>query len=239
MTNMLTAKDIQDLLQVDRSTVYRMAEAGRLPAIKVGKQWRFPNDLVESWLNDKQPTSPNPSPQPLPAPQNLADLLPLDCVQLILDTFADSLGVMLLVTDMAGQPITKVSHACGLFKIINQTPSAIQKCVEHWGILGTTIDLEPKFVPSHLGLLCARAFIRVGSELKGMLIIGGIAPDNWPPKPEQVQSIITEFDIPAQTLAASIAEVFYLDAKEQAKVLPFAQRIADILAHIVNEQLAA
>ncbi len=31
----LTAKDIQALLQVDRSTLYRMAEAGRLPAIIV------------------------------------------------------------------------------------------------------------------------------------------------------------------------------------------------------------
>ncbi|MCA9925804.1 MAG: helix-turn-helix domain-containing protein, partial [Anaerolineales bacterium] len=42
MAEMLTAKDIQALLQVDRSTVYRMAEAGRIPAIKVGRQWRFP-----------------------------------------------------------------------------------------------------------------------------------------------------------------------------------------------------
>jgi len=48
MTEMLTAKEMQDLLQVDRSTIYRMAEAGQLPAVKVGKQWRFPSHLVES-----------------------------------------------------------------------------------------------------------------------------------------------------------------------------------------------
>ena len=50
MTEMLTAKDMQTLLQVDRSTIYRMAEAGQLPAVKVGKQWRFPGDLVEDWI---------------------------------------------------------------------------------------------------------------------------------------------------------------------------------------------
>ncbi len=50
MADMLTAKDVQDLLQVDRSTVYRMAEAGRLPAIKVGKQWRFPAAQIEEWM---------------------------------------------------------------------------------------------------------------------------------------------------------------------------------------------
>lgn len=38
----LTARDVQDLIRVDRSTIYRMAESGRLPAIKVGRQWRFP-----------------------------------------------------------------------------------------------------------------------------------------------------------------------------------------------------
>ena len=35
MADMLTAKDVQDLLQVDRSTVYRMAEAVGLPAIVI------------------------------------------------------------------------------------------------------------------------------------------------------------------------------------------------------------
>lgn len=38
MVEMLTAKEMQVLLQVDRSTIYRMAAAKRLPAVKVGKQ---------------------------------------------------------------------------------------------------------------------------------------------------------------------------------------------------------
>ena len=114
MTEMLTAKDMQTLLQVDRSTIYRMAEAGRLPAIKIGKQWRFPGDQVEDWFKIQTP-SPIISDEPAPhiTSSTLADLLPLECVQLILDTFADSLGVMLVVTDMEGNPIGEVSHPCG------------------------------------------------------------------------------------------------------------------------------
>ena len=46
----LTARDVQELIRVDRSTIYRMAESGRLPAIKVGRQWRFPADAVHAWL---------------------------------------------------------------------------------------------------------------------------------------------------------------------------------------------
>ena len=54
MSQMLTAKEIQSLLDVDRSTVYRMAEDGRLPAIKVGRQWRFPAQKIEDWLGEQQ-----------------------------------------------------------------------------------------------------------------------------------------------------------------------------------------
>ena len=44
---LLTARQVQQLLRVDKSTVYRMASDGRLPAIKVGKQWRFPADEID------------------------------------------------------------------------------------------------------------------------------------------------------------------------------------------------
>jgi len=38
MSELLTTHQVQDLLKVDRSTIYRMVEAGRLPAVRVGKQ---------------------------------------------------------------------------------------------------------------------------------------------------------------------------------------------------------
>ncbi len=237
MTEMLTAKDMQTLLHVDRSTIYRMAEAGRLPAIKVGKQWRFPGDLVDIWLNGKA-AQPGASPQPVPeaASSDLTSLLPMECVQLIQDTFAESLGVMVIITDMDGNPITEVSQPCGLFSAIHETPNAVQKCVEDWRDMAAMIDLEPKFKTSHLGLLCSRGMIRVGAELKGMVFVGGIAPKVWPPTPEQVQAMAAEFGVNPQVISAHLTEVYYVDDAEQAKILSFVQRIANIIAHIVNER---
>ena len=46
MTTLLTTKDLQELINVDKSTIYLMAEDGRLPAINVGRQWRFPADQI-------------------------------------------------------------------------------------------------------------------------------------------------------------------------------------------------
>jgi excisionase family DNA binding protein len=49
-TGMLTAQQVQDLLDVDASTVYRMAGDGRLPAVRIGRQWRFPAEAIERLL---------------------------------------------------------------------------------------------------------------------------------------------------------------------------------------------
>lgn len=239
MTEMLTAKDMQNLLQVDRSTIYRMAEGQRLPAIKVGKQWRFPRDQVKQWLNgrvENVTAAAEPVTSPPADHDDLADILPLDCVQLILDTFAQTLGVMLVVTDMAGQPISEVSNPCGLFRVVSENPEAVQKCVESWQKIGAALEMEPRFVPSHLGLLCARGLVRVGTELKGMVVVGGIAPKKWPPSPEAVQTMAAEFGVEPDQLTAHLSEVFYLDEAEQAKILTTVQKVANIIAHIVNER---
>jgi excisionase family DNA binding protein len=237
MTEMLTAKDIQELLQVDRSTVYRMAEAGRLPAVKVGKQWRFPGSLVENWLQTQVAMPSLPVQVQLdPEHNSLAELLPLPCVQLILDTYADALKVMMVVTDMAGNPIIQVSHPCGLFKILSRIPDAVQKCTKHWRVLAETINLEPQFYPSHLGLLGARGLIRVGSELKGMVVVGGIAPEVWPPTPSQIQAMATEFKVKPEGISPYLSEVFFLSQAEQTRLLSFTQRIANIVAHIATER---
>jgi hypothetical protein len=143
---------------------------------------------------------------------------------------------MLVMTEIEGRPVTRVSHAAGLFNVINQSPTALQKCIDSWYRLGQAIELEPKFSPSHLGLLCARALVRVGTELKGMVVVGGIAPGNWPPTPDEVQHIAADFDVNPELLRPHLNEVFYLSETEQARVLLFVQRIANVAAHIINER---
>src|SRR5450756_2460437 len=58
--DLLTAEQVEYLLEVDKSTVYRMAEDGRLPAIKVGRQWRFPAERIAALLHsDLVPDAPS------------------------------------------------------------------------------------------------------------------------------------------------------------------------------------
>ena len=239
MAEMLTAKDMQTLLQVDRSTIYRMAEAGRLPAIKVGKQWRFPADQVNGWLQSGSATQPfvgSPAIQSNGHSDDLAALLPLECVQLIQDSFSDLLGVMLVVTDMAGKPITQPSNPCGLFQAISQVPHALQRCIQSWHKLAVAIDLEPRFSDSHLKLLCTRALIRDGSELKGMVVAGCVAPEQWPPSSEEVAEMAADFGVEPELLLARVNDVYFLSEDQRDKVLAHIQQIANIVAHIVSER---
>ncbi len=244
---MFTSKEMQAILHVDRSTIYRMAEAGELPAIKVGKQWRFPKKQIETWLktqgsvivpeeNGETTVTANPAPAPASPQSDFAELFPLQCVQQIQDTFADALGVMVVITDIDGRPVTSVSNPCGLFEVISKGPNALDKCLQHWRSLAHTIDLEPKFTASQMGLLCARAMVRVGSQLKGMVFVGGIAPETWPPSPERITIIEQEFGVSRQIFSPHLDEVFTLDETEQQHLLSFVQRIANIVAHIINER---
>lgn len=245
MTEMLTAKDVQEMLQVDRSTVYRMAEAGRIPAMKVGKQWRFPAEQVTGWFQSQMGmtavgssgTAVSQSPSILEnQPTTLEELLPMECVQFIQNPFADLLGVMLVITDMDGNPITQPSAPCGLFEVISQRPDAIQRCIQSWHDLAAVIDLNPQFSVSHLGLLCARSMIRVGTELKGMVIAGCITPDQWPPTSTEVETMAAEFGVSAADMTAHLDDVYRLDKTQKAQVLAYLPRIANIVAHIVDER---
>ena len=238
---MLTAKEMQSLLQVDRSTIYRMAESGRLPAIKVGKQWRFPADQVENWFQNQMtlqglPHNGEITDRDTSQELDLASMLPMECVQLIQGTFAELLNVMLVVTDLDGNPITQPSHACGLFEAISDVPQALQKCIESWRKMASAIELEPQFGRSHLGLLCARALIPVGSELKGMVVAGCVAPRDWPPSADQVEQIAAEFGVNSARLEPHLDDVHYLNAQQRETVLATLQRIANIVAHIVYER---
>ena len=239
---LLTTKQLQEILKVDRTTIYRMADSGRIPAIKVGNQWRFPREQIEVWLwkqsaaAQARESGPAEHAGPANASNEARRVFPLECVQMIQDTYADLLGVMMIVTDMTGNPITQPSNACGLFTAAEASPKAHQRCLEHWVAMAGDPRLQPSFERSHLGLLCARGLIRVGVEIKGMLIVGGIAPENWPPAPEEIDEIAGFLEVEPSLITDHVDEVFRLPAERQQELLPFVQRIADIFSFIATER---
>lgn len=51
----LTTEEVLDYLQVNLRTVYRLIKAGRIPAVRVGRQWRFRKSDIDAWLDSQRP----------------------------------------------------------------------------------------------------------------------------------------------------------------------------------------
>lgn len=54
----LTLDELAHYLKISRSTLYKLARAGKIPARKVGRSWRFQKSLIDQWLKSK-PSKPN------------------------------------------------------------------------------------------------------------------------------------------------------------------------------------
>lgn len=55
---LLTTEQVARYLDVDKFTVYRLVVQKKLPAFKVGNQWRFKRELLEKWLQKNSNVSP-------------------------------------------------------------------------------------------------------------------------------------------------------------------------------------
>ncbi len=65
----LTTEEVLEYLQVNLRTVYRLIKAGKIPAVRVGRQWRFRKRDIDAWLDSQRPrgstrTAPTPAPRP-------------------------------------------------------------------------------------------------------------------------------------------------------------------------------
>jgi excisionase family DNA binding protein len=67
----LTTEEVLEYLQVNLRTVYRLIKAGKIPAVRVGRQWRFRKRDIDAWL-DNQRTRGMPNQPPAPAPATRA-----------------------------------------------------------------------------------------------------------------------------------------------------------------------
>jgi excisionase family DNA binding protein len=166
--SLLTAQQVQGMFGVDRSTVYRMAEDGRLPALKIGRQWRFRPEEIDRLLAA--------SPGATRSNDARTSALPAGTAAAVLAVAADLLGVMMVATDMQGRPLTRVANPCAWFAARAEDSDSVAECVAEWKLLADELDFEPQFRTGLLGFECARAYIRSGSSLVGMVLAGGVAP---------------------------------------------------------------
>ena len=55
----MTVHDVAHYLRLSEATIYQMAQEGIVPAIRIGKSWRFKKELIDEWIRRKTVVSLN------------------------------------------------------------------------------------------------------------------------------------------------------------------------------------
>lgn len=51
--DILTLEEVADYLRLTPQTIYRWAQEKRIPAAKLGKEWRFRKRIIDRWLDEQ------------------------------------------------------------------------------------------------------------------------------------------------------------------------------------------
>lgn len=215
-TALLTAREVERLIRVDRSTIYRMAADGRLPAVKIGRQWRFPADAIERRLRADHPG---------PADGFVAE------AQRLVDLFADLGGVTAVLTDLAGRPVTRPSNPSGYLTALATRPRGLERCIADWRALATREDPEPALRLGLLGLRRARAFVGPDGRPDAMVIAGCVAPASWPPPRAELEALATDVGVDTDELATAAVDLHRLDPADEPRLL---EGLARLAAHLTR-----
>ena len=234
MDQLLTVKEVQDLLKVDRITVYRMVKDGRLTGIKIGTQWRFSREEIASFVTSGL------HPDDYAAAPRASQVLPLHCVQLIQDVFAEVAEVSVITTTDQGVPLTPFSRPCRFCRLILDSPAGRQGCQATWQRLAAQEGPPPAFVTCHAGLQSTGATISVDGTPLATIIAGQfyLAPPAPAEEAARVQALAAQYGIDPQALQEAARTVPVLDARKREQLPGWLARVAQTFAAISRERAA-
>jgi excisionase family DNA binding protein len=180
MNDYLTTHEVEDLLSVDRVTIYRMLQDNRLKGNKIGSQWRFLRSDVERFLRGEPETGI------IQTDSNAH--LPIMCLQAIQNVFSamSNLGSMLL--NMQGELVTQISGPNPICHLILKSTAGWDACLESWhGLVKHSQDGMEHFT-CHAGLNYLGAPVMNGPVQKALFWVG---PLYWqhPDSNEETQRI--------------------------------------------------
>ena len=50
--SIMTIEEVAKYLKIPKSTVYILAQEGKMPCQKVGRHWRFHKEAIDNWIRE-------------------------------------------------------------------------------------------------------------------------------------------------------------------------------------------
>lgn len=109
----LTTEEVLEYLQVNLRTVYRLIKAGKIPAVRVGRQWRFRKRDIDAWLDSQRPRGERASAATTERPTRVSDrprVLVVDDEASIRELLSKTLALAEYDVDTAGDASAALAH---------------------------------------------------------------------------------------------------------------------------------
>ena len=56
MNTLMTVRETAQYLRLNQMTIYKLAQQGKIPASKIGGNWRFKKDVLDRWMFEQSRT---------------------------------------------------------------------------------------------------------------------------------------------------------------------------------------
>ena len=232
MEDLLTTRQVLSILKVDRITIYRMLQDGRIKGVKIGQQWRFPRSEVERIVGS--PIAPSE----LPKPEVNSTNFPTHCVQTVQDLFSEVGQISALIVDPEGEPLTEVSHPCRFCQIIRQNPGGQQACRASWKGFTHQSTTGSRYFTCHAGIQYISAPILDQEKLVGYFLVGEFywQTPNPQEETERIQRLANAYSLSVETLQQAAHTVPVIPSEQQSRIETWPSTAARGVQSILTER---
>lgn len=232
---LMTTRELQEVLKLDRVTIYRMVKDGELPALRVGGQWRFSANAINDWLAAPQSKpEPQPAPRQAPGPLQLDDLIDLPTLQTIQNQFAELVGVAAFITDPDGLPLAACSRCSRFCRTIHSSDAGMAACRASWRAISDLPEAQPAIHVCHAGIQYASAPVTINGQRLGMVTAGQFFTQ--PPDPAafraRAQQTGERIGVSGDALADAMQSIKIISEQQAMQVTALLQTIANAISSI-------
>lgn len=232
MSEYLTTRQVQDILKVDRITIYRMLQDGRLQGVKIGQQWRFARTEVERLLNvEVQPNAPETS-------LTSDATFPTHCIQTVQNLFSSVSQLSALAIDRQGGALTRTSSPCKFCRMMCSSPSGLSTCQNTWQKIAQASASGQRGFTCHAGLQYLSAPVQDSGALAGWVLVGEIYLGQLDPveEAERVRRLAETHNLPVGELQAAARMVPVLPDERRPQLEGWIAAAAQATESILQER---
>jgi excisionase family DNA binding protein len=232
MSELLTTRQLIELLKLDRITVYRMLNDGRIKGVKIGSQWRFHQSEIDRLMGEERENA-----APESSEEALSDF-PSDCVEKVQGIFAGIIGIGAITVTLRGEPLTEPTYSNPFCKLMLSSPSGRQACQASWRKIALRTTGEPLFQICHAGLCYQRSAINLNDQPTAWLVAGQFyitSPDHVR-EHERLELLEHIHDIPLSQLTEAARKIPVLKSYQQDQVREWTPKVSNTINSILCER---